>query len=231
VLIPGLAAPAVSDAFYLAFYPLVNNAVVLLVRDHGLRTVPAVWLDGLVVGLGSAAVVAALLLAPLLRLEPPLSAQAITNLAYPVADLTLLIVLTTVGGVTRLRLDPRLALLGLGLALNLVTDLAYLLLDLAGRYHEGDPVDLAGCWRSCPSRRRPASPARPATPPPTNRSRRPSARRSPHPRWPASPLSPSSRSGTALPLPALAAGCRRRRRRVPPPALDKGHDRHLTRPT
>ena len=49
-----------------------------------------------------------------MRLEPPVSAQAVTNLAYPMADLTLLVVLATVGGVTGLRLDPRLALLGSG---------------------------------------------------------------------------------------------------------------------
>ena len=138
----GVVAPTVGDDLYLAFYPVANVAVVLLVRDHGPRAVPAVWLDGLVVGLGSAAVVAALVPAPLLRLEPPMSAQAITNLAYPIADLTLVIVLATVGGVTRLRVDVRLALLGLGLGITLVTDLAYLLLDLAGHYHEGDPVDL-----------------------------------------------------------------------------------------
>ena len=140
----GVVAPTVSDDLYLAFYPVANVAMVLLVRDHGPRAVPAVWLDGLVVGLGSAAVVAALVFppAPLLRLEPPMSAQAITNLAYPIADLTLLIVLATVGGVTRLRVDVRLALLGLGLGITLVTDLAYLLLDLAGHYHDGDPVDL-----------------------------------------------------------------------------------------
>jgi diguanylate cyclase (GGDEF)-like protein len=138
----GVVAPTVSDDLYLASYPVANIAVVLLVRDHGPRAVPAVWLDGLVVGLGSAAVVAALVPAPLLRLEPPMSAQAVTNLAYPIADLTLLIVLATVGGVTRLRVDVRLALLALGLGINLLTDLAYFLLDLASHYHEGDPVDL-----------------------------------------------------------------------------------------
>jgi hypothetical protein len=89
-----------------------------------------------------AAVAAAIVPAPLLRLGPLMLAQAVTNLAYPVADLTLLIVLATVGGVTRLRVDVRLALLGLGLGITLVTDLAYLVLDLAGRYHDSHPVDL-----------------------------------------------------------------------------------------
>ena len=56
--------------------------------------------------------------------------------------LTLLIVLATVGGVTRLRVDVRLALLALGLGITLLTDLAYLRLDPAGYSDHGDPVDL-----------------------------------------------------------------------------------------
>ena len=51
-----------------------------------------------------------------------MSTQAITDLAHPVAyplvDLTLLIVLATVGGVTRLRVELRLALLALGLGIT-----------------------------------------------------------------------------------------------------------------
>jgi diguanylate cyclase len=135
-------APAVSDALYLAAYPVLGIATVLLLRERGRLILPAVWLDGLVVGLGAAAVVAALVVAPLLRPAGPLSAQTIADLAYPSADLALLIVLVMVGSISRLRLDPRLALLGLGLGLTLVTDLAYMLLGLTRSYHEGDPVDL-----------------------------------------------------------------------------------------
>jgi diguanylate cyclase len=135
-------APTVSDALYLAAYPILAIAVVLLLRERGRHILPAVWLDGLVVGLGAAAVVAALVLAPLLRPASPLSAQTLTDLAYPAADLALLIVLVMVGSISRFRLDPRLALLGVGLGLTLVTDFAYLLLGLTRSYHEGDPIDL-----------------------------------------------------------------------------------------
>jgi hypothetical protein len=141
-LSPALGAPAISDLFYLSSYPVMNIAAILLVRERGRHIVSAVWLDGLVIGLGAATVAAALVLAPLLRLELLMAPQAVTDLAYPLADLTLLIVLATVAGMTRLRLDPRLALLGFGLGLILVTDLAYLALDLSRSYREGDPVDL-----------------------------------------------------------------------------------------
>ena len=123
--------------------------MVLLAYDHRRRPAPAGWLDGLMVGLASAAVAAALVLAPMLRRDPSTSAQAITHLAYPAADLTLLIVLIvlgTVGGVTRPRVDPRLALLAAGLGLHLVTDLTYLLLDPAGHDRDGGPVALG--WLS-----------------------------------------------------------------------------------
>ena len=141
-LTPALGAPAISDLFYLSSYPVMNIAAILLVRERGRHIVSAVWLDGLVIGLSAATVSAALVLAPLLRLESLTTPQAVTDLAYPLADLTLLIVLATVAGMTRLRLDPRLALLGFGLGLILVTDLAYLALDLSRSYREGDPVDL-----------------------------------------------------------------------------------------
>ena len=102
----GVVAPTVSDDLYLAFYPVATFAMVLLVRDHGPRAAPAVWLDGLVVGLGLAAVVAALVpraAAP--PRTPDVGPGRHHTSRYPLADLTLLIVLATVGGVTRLRVD------------------------------------------------------------------------------------------------------------------------------
>lgn len=135
-------ASLINDLLYLAAYPFLSVAAVLLIRARGRRISPAVWLDGLVVGLGAVAVVATLVLAPLLRPEPPPSTQTATELAYPVADLTLLTVLVAVGSITRFRLDLRLALLGVGLGLTLATDLAYLFLNLARSYHEGEPVDI-----------------------------------------------------------------------------------------
>ena len=54
--------------------------------------------------------------------------------------------LATVGGVTRPRVDPRLALLAAGLGLHLVTDLTYLLLNPAGHDRDGGPVALG--WLS-----------------------------------------------------------------------------------
>jgi diguanylate cyclase len=128
-----------GDVLYLSSYVFLCVAAVRAVRERTHHIVPAVWLDGLVIGLGVAAVAAASVLAPLLHLQ---QAQSVIGLAYPVADLTLLIVLVTLAGATRLRLDPRLALLGSGFGFVLVTDLAYLLLGSTRSYHGGALVDL-----------------------------------------------------------------------------------------
>ena len=53
-LTPALGAPAISDLFYLSSYPVMNIAAILLVRERGRHIVSAVWLDGLVIGLGAA---------------------------------------------------------------------------------------------------------------------------------------------------------------------------------
>ena len=141
-LLPLPTSPTISDVLYLAAYPVLNIAAVLLVRARGQHILPAAWLDGLVIGLGAAALVAALIVTPVTGHKLPVSSPTVTDLAYPTADLTLLVVLITVAGITRLRLDPRLALLGLGLGLGLVTDLTYLLIDLTRTYREGSPLDL-----------------------------------------------------------------------------------------
>jgi diguanylate cyclase (GGDEF)-like protein len=143
----GVVAPTIRDDLYLACHAVATIALVLLIRDRRPRAALTVWLDRLVIGLGSAAVAAALVPTPLLLpFEPPMSTHAITHLAhpatYPLVDLTLLIVLATVGGITRSRVEPRLALLALGLGITLLTDLAYLRLDPAGHSDHGNPVDL-----------------------------------------------------------------------------------------
>ena len=58
------------------------------------------------------------------------------------------VVLATVGGVTRPRVDPGLALLAAGLGLHLAADLTDLLLDPAGHEEFGDGGPVALGWLS-----------------------------------------------------------------------------------
>ena len=119
--------PSISDAGWLAFYPACWFAVVLLMRRRIRQFHASLWLDGIVAALGAAAVTAALVLPPILAMsvegDP---AAVITNLAYPVGDTLLLVLLVGALGLTGWRPDPALALVGVGLLLSGVADIAYL---------------------------------------------------------------------------------------------------------
>jgi hypothetical protein len=82
--------PSVADALWLAFYPTVYVAMVLIVRSRlsGLRR--GMWLDGIIGALAVAALCAAVVLAPFLAGLSGSMAEIATNLAYPLGDLILL---------------------------------------------------------------------------------------------------------------------------------------------
>jgi diguanylate cyclase (GGDEF)-like protein len=134
--------PSLADAFYLAYYLPLYVALLHLIRVRVARFHPSMWLDGVIGALGAAAVAAALLLAPALRLTAGSPATVVTNLAYPVADVVLLAVLVAVTAVLGVRRDRTLVLLGLGIVANLVGDIVYLDLASQDRYVEGGPLDL-----------------------------------------------------------------------------------------
>jgi diguanylate cyclase (GGDEF)-like protein len=119
--------PSISDAGWLLFYPACWTAVVLLMRRRIREFHASLWLDGIVAALGTAAVAAALVLPPILEMsvdgEP---AAVIVNLAYPLGDTLLLVLLIGAIGLTGWRPDRPLALLGAGLMLSGVADIAYL---------------------------------------------------------------------------------------------------------
>jgi diguanylate cyclase (GGDEF)-like protein len=83
-------SPSLADAFYLCFYPLAYVALVLFMRRGLGRLRPTTWLDGLVAGLGAAAVVAAFAFNTIVQTAGGESLGVATNLAYPVGDLLLL---------------------------------------------------------------------------------------------------------------------------------------------
>ena len=91
------STPSLADAFYLTFYPLSYIGVMLLVRGQVKRLIAATWLDGAVVGLGAAAVCAEFAFHRVAAVTGAGAADVATNLAYPVGDLLLLIL---VGGAT-----------------------------------------------------------------------------------------------------------------------------------
>lgn len=90
------SAPSLADGFYLAFYPLAYVGLVLIMRRQVRQMVPATWLDGLVAGLGAAAVLACFAFNTIVHSVGGDPMAVAVNLAYPVGDLLLLVLV--VGG-------------------------------------------------------------------------------------------------------------------------------------
>ncbi len=119
--------PSVSDAGWLVFYPACWIAVVLLMRQRLREFHASLWLDGLVAALGVAAVTAALVLPPILAMSMEGDPAAVAvNLAYPVGDTLVLVLLVGAIGLTGWRPDRSLALVGVGLVLSAAADISYL---------------------------------------------------------------------------------------------------------
>jgi diguanylate cyclase (GGDEF)-like protein len=136
--------PSLADALYLGFYPLAYVAMTLLVRQRIQRFSTAVWLDGIVGGLGSAAICAAVAFQTIVDATGGSVAAVATNLTYPVGDLLLFVLVMGVFALLGWRPDPMWLLLGVGLILFAVGDTAYLFRVAANTYHVGTPLD--GLW-------------------------------------------------------------------------------------
>ncbi len=98
--------PGPADAFYLGFYPIAYVAVVLIMRRDAPKMVPATWLDGVVAGLGAAAICGSFAFSGIVHVVGGSPLAVATNLAYPVGDLLLLALV--VGGTATLNGRPNL---------------------------------------------------------------------------------------------------------------------------
>ncbi|MDQ1293184.1 MAG: diguanylate cyclase [Actinomycetota bacterium] len=136
--------PSPADFLYLLWFPLVYLSLMQFLRSKGPRLHTALWMDGLVAGCGTASIVSAFVLDDLISLTEGSVVQTSINLAYPVGDLLLILVLVASSTVLGRRPDRIMGLLGLGLFLYVLADSLYLMQDAEGRYQEGGLLDL--CW-------------------------------------------------------------------------------------
>ncbi|HET6731560.1 putative bifunctional diguanylate cyclase/phosphodiesterase [Mycobacterium sp.] len=135
--------PTLTDVMWLAYYPCVFLAVWLLVRARIEHFPLTVGLDGLLVGLGTASVAAALVLpAALSELGTGIVVVA-TTLAYPILDIVLLAAMLAACAVFRWHPPHGLWWLILGSALFAFVDSVYLLQALDDSYTYGGFVDAA----------------------------------------------------------------------------------------
>ena len=80
--------PSLADAFWLAVYPPVYVALLLLLRSRAGGVRRSVWLDGVIASLAVAAIGTAVVFQAVLEATSGSKAAIATNLAYPLADLT-----------------------------------------------------------------------------------------------------------------------------------------------
>src|SRR5271165_5379142 len=90
--------PSFDDALYLAYYPFLFVGLGLLIRARFRGVNASYWLDGLIAGLGLSAVAAGVVLDPILASTGGSAGAVATNLAYPVGDLLLFLVVVTAIG-------------------------------------------------------------------------------------------------------------------------------------
>ncbi|HTW12547.1 MAG TPA: diguanylate cyclase, partial [Solirubrobacteraceae bacterium] len=145
VAIAGGATPLGANVFYLAFYPISYVAVMMLMSRQIRRFTAETWLDGIIAGLGAAALCSAFLFHGVLRAAGGSSGVVATNLAYPIGDLLLLSIV--IGGTAALPGRRRLPwlLLAVGFAVNTLGDTANLFASSLGATHFGSAAN-AVAW-------------------------------------------------------------------------------------
>ena len=132
--------PSVADWLYFAWCGCQFLTVLLLLRARVRRLPASNALDGLVAGLGAAALAAAAV-ASVLTATGGRPVVVLVNLAYPLVDVALLLLVAAGIGALGPRLGRPLSVLAAATAVYAIGDVTFLLLDSAGRYVEGSPVD------------------------------------------------------------------------------------------
>jgi diguanylate cyclase (GGDEF)-like protein len=135
--------PSLSDAAWLAFYPLMYGCLVMLLRSHVTRWHASMWLDGLVAACGLAALALSVVVQPVLVDGGGNAAAALTALSYPVGDLLLATLLIGALAVMGWRVGPTWSLLAIGLCWFVLGDVVFLVQSASRTgYETGGWVDV-----------------------------------------------------------------------------------------
>jgi len=133
--------PSWADAGWLLFYLPAYAAIALLLRERMGQVRLGEWLDGLIGALAVAALVAATVLNPVLEQSGADYAETLTNLAYPVGDLVLLVFTLSALAFIGMRPGRGWLSLTLGLLVFAAADVEYLLASANNTYVEGKFTD------------------------------------------------------------------------------------------
>jgi two-component system, cell cycle response regulator len=138
---PNAPYPSLSDALWLAWYPVTLVVLYLLVRSRVASFRASLWLDGIIGALCTIALAFAFAYGPIADSATGSTAAVLTNLAYPLGDILILGVVVAIFGLTGWRPGRAWLVLGAGLALNAVADVVYLVQTALGTYVQGTLVD------------------------------------------------------------------------------------------
>jgi two-component system, cell cycle response regulator len=139
---PNAPFPSLADAWFLAVYPPAYVGLLLLITSRaGTRRV-SIWLDGVIGGLAVASVGTAVVFEAVLRATGGSRAAVATNLAYPLADLTLIALVVWALAVTGWRPGRTWGLIAGGLLVFSLSDCLYLYQVATGTYVYGSATDV-----------------------------------------------------------------------------------------
>ena len=139
---PNPPFPSIADIGFLAVYPPAYVAIVLLLRSRVGSLRGSLWLDGVIGALAVAALGTAVVFQAVLDTIGGSHAAVATNLAYPLADVTLIALVVWALAVTGWRPDRTWSLIAAGFLVFSVSDCLYLYETAVGTYVYGSPTDL-----------------------------------------------------------------------------------------
>jgi diguanylate cyclase (GGDEF)-like protein len=125
--LPNPPIPSICDGMWLTLYPCCYLGIIGLARVRERRVPARMWLDGIVAGLGVAAIGAAIVVRTVMASVSGDTAAVITEMAYPLCDLLLAALVVGVLALRGWRLDRMWAMLGVGFIALAVADCMYAL--------------------------------------------------------------------------------------------------------
>ncbi len=125
--LPNPPIPSICDGMWLTLYPACYIGILGLARVRERRVPARIWLDGIVAGLGVAAIGAAIVLRPVLASVSGNTAAVITEMAYPICDLLLAALIVGVLALRSWRMDRMWSMLGVGFLALAAADCLYAL--------------------------------------------------------------------------------------------------------
>ncbi|HWI22564.1 MAG TPA: EAL domain-containing protein [Baekduia sp.] len=134
--------PSLADGLWLSLYPAAYLGILWLVRTEWQHVKVTVWIDGLIAGLGVAAIGSAIVFPRVLETASGDTVAVVTNLAYPVCDLLLAALVTGVFAIRGWRPGRVWALLGAGFLSLTLADSIYLLQVAAGNFESTNVANI-----------------------------------------------------------------------------------------